>query len=176
MAVDATRSGLEIGDRELKEKTRLSAHDLCKNSKPLPKTRDHATSNDVILPIKPEYVRLIVDRKKNYEYRKYKLRPTIERLWLYETAPISAIRYVMSTASPRRPGEVCDSSGIGNDDFDAGLKESKYGYPVLAVSRLPDILTKKTLEAKFGIKSLQGFRYVPKDILEMYPIDPPRRI
>jgi hypothetical protein len=49
---------------------------------------------DVVLTIKPEFVKLLADRTKNHEYRKYKLRETVERLWLYETAPTSAITYV----------------------------------------------------------------------------------
>src|SRR5215472_8373980 len=41
--------------------------------------------------------------------------------------------HVMITSKPREPGEINDPSGIGNDDFDKGLKESKFGYPVLGV-------------------------------------------
>ena len=47
--------------------------------------------SDVILCIKPEFTQLIAERKKNHEYRKYKLKETVVRLWLYETAPTSAI-------------------------------------------------------------------------------------
>ena len=49
---------------------------------------------DVVLTIKPEFVKLLAARTKNHEYRKYKLRDTVERIWLYETAPTSAITSV----------------------------------------------------------------------------------
>lgn len=56
-------------------------------------TLDRAYS-DAILTIKPEFAKLIAKREKNYEYRKYELRETVQRIWLYETAPTSAITYV----------------------------------------------------------------------------------
>lgn len=46
---------------------------------------------DAILSIKPEFTQLISKRRKNHEYRKYKLKESVTRLWLYETAPTSAI-------------------------------------------------------------------------------------
>jgi predicted transcriptional regulator len=45
---------------------------------------------DAILAIKPIFVKLIVERKKNHEFRKYLLEDA-ERLWLYQTAPVSKI-------------------------------------------------------------------------------------
>lgn len=49
---------------------------------------------DAILTIKPQWADLIEKREKNHEFRKYELRSTVERIWLYTTAPISAITYV----------------------------------------------------------------------------------
>ena len=45
---------------------------------------------DAIIAIKPHFVQLIAQRKKNHECRKYKL-ASVQRLWLYETAPKSMI-------------------------------------------------------------------------------------
>ncbi|ESK94002.1 hypothetical protein Moror_12896 [Moniliophthora roreri MCA 2997] len=119
---------------------------------------------DVILCIKPEFVKLISTREKNYEYRKYKLRSSLERLWLYETAPTSAITYVMSTTEPKTPGQVRDPTGVGNDDFDAGKKVSKYGYPVTGLWRLRSPVTSKQLKETYGIAVPQGFCYLPKKL------------
>lgn len=54
---------------------------------------ENRVSTDAILAIKPEFTKLIVARKKNHEFRNYKLE-TVTRFWLYETAPTSAITYV----------------------------------------------------------------------------------
>ena len=55
---------------------------------------DDRSLEDAILCIKPEFTKLIAERKKNHEYRKYKLKDSVKHLWLYETAPTSAITYV----------------------------------------------------------------------------------
>jgi len=49
---------------------------------------------DAILCIKPEFMDLIVSQEKNHEYRGYRMRDTVERIWLYVTAPTSALTYV----------------------------------------------------------------------------------
>lgn len=59
---------------------------------------------DVILCIKPEFVRLIVKGDKNHEFRKYKLKDSVRRLWFYETAPtssITCIRILVQIVRPR---------------------------------------------------------------------------
>ncbi|CDO72591.1 hypothetical protein BN946_scf184985.g10 [Trametes cinnabarina] len=149
---------------------------------------------DVVLSIKPEFTKLISERKKNHEYRKYKLKESVDRLWLYETAPTSAIttgpgerpvvRYISTLplrpvlSSDRYddapegslcmsvPGEVNDPSGIGNDDFDKGLKQSKYGYPVTGLYRLKKPLTTSELKQRFDIAVPQGWRYATKRLVE----------
>ena len=71
-------------------------------AKPRPATKpafdaDGRSTTDVLLTIKPEFTKLIAQRKKNHEYRKYKLKESVCRLWLYETAPTSAITCVVSS-------------------------------------------------------------------------------
>ncbi|KAH9856726.1 hypothetical protein C2E23DRAFT_453402 [Lenzites betulinus] len=121
---------------------------------------------DVLLSIKPEFTKLISQQKKNHEYRKYKLKDSVVRLWLYETAPTSAITYVMETTTPRVPGEVNDPTGVGNDDFDKGLKQSKYGYPVTGLYKLKEPITTLELKSRFDIAVPQGWRYATKKLVE----------
>ena len=61
------------------------------------KSKEDRVYTDTILTIKPEFAQMIEKREKNHEYRKYELRDTVERLWLYETAPTSALTYVFSS-------------------------------------------------------------------------------
>ncbi|GAM91558.1 hypothetical protein ANO11243_096100 [Dothideomycetidae sp. 11243] len=121
---------------------------------------------DVILSIKPRFVELIVSGEKNHEYRKYKLRDSVVRLWLYETAPSSRIRYVVKTTTPKTQGQVKDPSGIGNDDFDAGLKPAKYGYPVLDIYELPSALTAAILRRECDVSPPQRYCFVPESLFE----------
>jgi hypothetical protein len=54
----------------------------------------------VLLAIKPVHLANIASQQKNHEYRSYRLKDGIERMWLYETSEggkgRSAITYVSS--------------------------------------------------------------------------------
>ncbi|KAK7408561.1 hypothetical protein QQX98_009266 [Neonectria punicea] len=97
---------------------------------------------DVLLSIKPPHFVNIASQQKNHEYCKYWLKDGVERLWLYETGDEggrSSITHiaVVPAAVRRTPGTVpTEPFGIGNDDFNAGRKVSKYGYPILKLYEL----------------------------------------
>jgi hypothetical protein len=42
-------------------------------------------TTDALLAIKPEHLANIATQAKNHEYRKYRLRDEVVRLWFYET-------------------------------------------------------------------------------------------
>ncbi|EGU74661.1 hypothetical protein HZS61_005666 [Fusarium oxysporum f. sp. conglutinans] len=103
------------------------------NAMPPSKNRAERVETDVLLAIKPEHLENIISREKNHEYRKYRLKDGVSRLWLYETGSgggRSSITYiaVITPNTRHEPGFVpTEPFGIGNEDFNAGLKESKYG-------------------------------------------------
>jgi len=113
--------------------------------------RGSETVTDVVLYIRPEHMTKIAVQTKNHDYRKYKLPDTVHRLWFFETEPVNAITFMATTGPAKRPGEVHDSSGIGNDDFDAGLKGCKFGYPIIQLYQFTDPLDRKTLKGKYGL-------------------------
>jgi hypothetical protein len=41
------------------------------------------------------------------------------------------------TKEPKIPGELRNIPGTGNEDFDKGLKKSKFGYPIWELFELP---------------------------------------
>ncbi|KAF4983794.1 hypothetical protein FZEAL_878 [Fusarium zealandicum] len=98
--------------------------------------------SDVLLSIKPGHFANIVGRQKNHEYRKYRLKDCIGRLWLYETgggSGRSSIPHiaVIPPSVRHTPGSVpVEPLGIGNAEFNAGLIQSKYGYPILELYEL----------------------------------------
>ena len=73
----------------LKQTHRVSKSSAATKSKPKPKSKPKAADNrvlsDVLLAIKPNHLANIAAQQKNHEYRKYRLRDGVERLWLYET-------------------------------------------------------------------------------------------
>lgn len=64
------------------------------------------------------------------------------------------------------PGFVpTEPFGIGNEEFNAGLKESKYGYPILELYELvhPVTLTEMKCRWKMGGAPM-GWQYVERDL------------
>lgn len=75
----------------------------------------------------------------------------------------------MVTSRPKTPGQVKDPSGVGNDDFDAGLKKSKFGYPVLGLYRLKTPL-KPAVMKEYEILPPQGLVYATKTLVDGIPL------
>lgn len=65
---------------------------------------------------------------------------------------------------------MCDSSGVGNDDFDNGLKKSKYGYPVVGLYRLKTPLNSDAMK-EYGVSPPQSYMFVPKKMFDALPLD-----
>ena len=95
----------------------------------------------------------------------------VTRIWLYENAPVSAITHMMETSNPKIPGEVQDSTGIGNDDFDKGLKKSRYGYPVLTLYQLLDPITVTDLQNLYGLEAPETGIYAPLLLVQSQTYD-----
>ncbi|KAM0284331.1 hypothetical protein ACHAO9_009256 [Fusarium lateritium] len=122
---------------------------------------------DVLLAIKPVHLANIVSQQKNHEYRKYRLRDGVTRLWLYETSAgggRSSITHIAVIPDSVRhtPGTVpTEPFGIGNAEFNAGLKQSKYGYAVLELYELIHPVTLAEMKSQWGMGGApMGWRYV----------------
>ncbi|KAI3337444.1 hypothetical protein HD806DRAFT_476690 [Xylariaceae sp. AK1471] len=117
-------------------------------------------------PSSRKHLANIASRKKNHEYRKYRLPDGVERLWLYETANgggTASITHIAVIPDSVRhvPGQVpTEPPGIGNDDFNAGLKQSKYGYPILELYELVQPVTRAEMKSKWDMSAPMGWRYV----------------
>ena len=109
-------------------------------------TKEPSQRADILMSIKPDHMRNIVSRLKTHEYRKYLLPGSVQRIWFYTTAPDQEVRHVATIGPGKQPGEVPEDGGLGNDDFNAGLKQSKYGYPILNLYELKPPLSLATLK------------------------------
>jgi hypothetical protein len=81
----------------------------------------------------------------------------------------------MLTSRPKTPGQVQDPTGAGNDDFDKGLKKSKFGYPVLGLYKLREPLKAEKM-SEYGISPPQGLVYATKELVEGVPIEAMERL
>ncbi|GAB1314646.1 ASCH domain-containing protein [Madurella fahalii] len=138
-----------------------------------PKSSSDRVETDVLLAIKPVHLANIASQQKNHEYRKYCLRDGVTRLWFYETSEgghgRSAITHiaVIPKSVRRTPGTVpTEPFGIGNDDFNKGLKQSKYGYPILELYELIEPVALSEMKDRWGLAAPMGWRYLGKDLWE----------
>lgn len=154
---------------------------------------DDRVRTDVLMAIKPVHLANIASQAKNHEYRKYRLHDDVTRLWFYETRGDgdgrASITYVSALPSQpslnqprltalhrhiavipaavrRTPGQVpTEPPGIGNEDFNAGRKESKYGYPMLELYELLRPVTLAEMKTSWGMGGApMGWRYVGADL------------
>ena len=91
---------------------------------------------DVVISIKPKFVDLIKDGHKNYEFRKYIPKKGVDKLWIYTSSPICTLEYVAVIDNIVTYPKHIIEEGIGNDDFNNGLKQSKHAYHIKHLYRL----------------------------------------
>ena len=137
---------------------------------------NHFLDTDIVLAIKPKFAEAIRTQEKNHEYQKYKIGSTVTRFWLYETEPVNAIQYVISVGPAKTPGEVQDPTGLGNDDFDKGLKESKYGYPIFGMWQLKEPLPGSLMKELIGIHPPHRYEYATTELIAQYPNEAMKQI
>ncbi|OAX81659.1 hypothetical protein ACJ72_04002 [Emergomyces africanus] len=129
-------------------------------------------NKDIFMSIKPEHISNIASRAKNHEYRRYLLPSSVRHIWFYTTAPFSRIEYVARISRGKVPGEVQEDGGLGNADFNAGKKLSKYGYEILDLWKLRQPISLKLAISKGFLKGApQKYSWVPLAFLESYPIN-----
>jgi predicted transcriptional regulator len=129
---------------------------------------------DILISIYPNHVVDIVARQKNHEFRKYLIPITVKRMWIYETAPISAIRYCAVIDPGKQPGELAedDLDGLNNRKFNDGetLKPggsgSRYAYKISELYRLESSFTLEDLKNKGWVKGApQKYNFAPQEMV-----------
>ncbi|KAG7405047.1 hypothetical protein Forpe1208_v014783 [Fusarium oxysporum f. sp. rapae] len=137
------------------------------------KSRVDRVETDVLLAIKPEHLANIISREKNPECRKYRLKDGVSRLWIYETGSgggHSSITHIAVIPPDTRhePGSApTEPFGIGNEDFNAGLKESKYAYPILELYELVNPVTFNEMKTRWSMGGApMGWQYVASNLWE----------
>ncbi|KAK6502456.1 hypothetical protein TWF506_003038 [Arthrobotrys conoides] len=131
---------------------------------PLPPSKSKPSSkSDFVISIYTRHVESILAGTKTYEFRKYPL--PARDMWIYETAPVSAIRYYAVIAAPCRPGEIpegdlhIERNRQFNDGLsgtlvpDKGNKKPRkevnwYAHRVLEVWKLKEAMSLKALVEK----------------------------
>ena len=118
--------------------------------------------NEVLFSLKPQFSELIEKKEKSHEFRKYRPKNLPTRLWFYITAPVSKLMYIADVAPVVQFPNKIPSEGYGNDDFNKGLKKSKFAFPILHLYKIKKPLTLKHLRANYAFTAPQGFAYMSR--------------
>ncbi len=133
-------------------------------------------TSDVILPMQDPYMSQIVNGTKNYEFRKYCLKPSVKRIWFYRTAPHSALTHICEIlpARTRNPGDApLEEDGAGNSEFNNRHKDwdgYDFAYKIVSVYELRKPISLAALRSEFGFKSApRGLVYLPHPVAKRVP-------
>ena len=84
----------------------------------------------IFISIKPEFTTRIENKEKNYEFRNYKPKQEIDTLFVYEAMPTGKLKYIIEIDKIIKYPKKIVKKGYGNEDFNKGLKSSKYTYEI----------------------------------------------
>jgi predicted transcriptional regulator len=126
---------------------------------------------DVILPMTNYHMQKIVHREKTYEFRRYHIASSVQRVRFYLNAPFSHIAYICEIDPARTRGtgdEPLPEDGLGNKEFNERHKDMfryDFAYRVQSTYRLVEPITLAEMKARFGIKCApRGLIYTPESI------------
>ena len=132
---------------------------------------------NIFMSIKPEHMANIASGVKNHEYRRYLLPSSIRYIWFYTTAPVSAIQYVARISRGKTQGQVPEDGGLGNADFNAGKKQSKFGYEILALWHLGQSITlRQAMQRGFLKGPPQKYTFVSELVRTEWPLEDQTRV
>lgn len=116
----------------------------------------------------------IVTCEKTYEFRKYCLQQSVERIWFYRTAPYSSIEYICEIlpARTRNPGDAAlEEDGLGNREYNMRHKDwdgYDFAYRILSVYRIDKPITLGELRQKHGLGCApRGLVYAPSSLTKL---------
>lgn len=113
----------------------------------------------IYLSIKPKFTKMIETGEKNHEFRKYYPKEKIDHLYVYESAPTSALKYIIQIGEVIEYPNKISELGYGNADFNNGLKKSKYAYQIVHVDILEKPICLSELKQKYGFSAPQSYAY-----------------
>ena len=80
-------------------------------------------------------------------------------MFVYETVPTCALKYIISIDKIIEYPNKIKEDGYGNDDFNNGLKKSKYAYHIAEVYRLLSPISLDDLKKLYGFAAPQSYAY-----------------
>lgn len=120
-------------------------------------------NSDILFSIQPRYIKMILDGRKTLEYRnKYWKVSYPNWFYVYESKPISKLKYVLFLDHPYKMGEVIPYTSYGTDSFNNCSMHRNYAYPIKEIFEINPPIDLATLRT-IGITPPQNYLYVSKN-------------
>ncbi|KAJ7192327.1 hypothetical protein GGX14DRAFT_380209 [Mycena pura] len=126
---------------------------------------------DCVLPMTDDYMQNIVRGEKTYEFRRYRIPASVERIWFYLNAPLSRIAYVceIDPAVTRNEGDPkLPEDGLGNKEYNTFHKDWRgydFAYRVRSVYEILEPITLAKMKSHYGCGGApRGLIYLPETI------------
>lgn len=113
----------------------------------------------IYISIKPEHTQKIITGEKNYEFRKYCPKQKINVLYVYETVPTCALKYILELGDIIKYPDKITKDGYGNSLFNKGLKKSQYAYEIKHVHVLENPIILSKLKTDYNFVPPQRYAY-----------------
>jgi predicted transcriptional regulator len=86
---------------------------------------------------------------------------------LYVSSPDQTLRYIATISHGKSPGEIEVEDGMGNADFNAGLKRdvAAYAYEIKELYQLNEPLALTEMQERYGATLPQRFSYVSEKMV-----------
>lgn len=83
------------------------------------------------------------------------------------SSPDQTLRYIATISRGKSPGEIELEDGMGNADFNEGLKKAiaTYAYEIKELYQLKEPLPLTEMQGRYGATFPQRFSYVPEKMI-----------
>ncbi|MBA2868842.1 hypothetical protein [Methanococcus maripaludis] len=124
---------------------------------------------DVLISIKPKYVKKIMENSKKYEFRKQIFKKSVEKIYIYSTSPVMKIigYFKFGTVLTGNPKEIWKKLhnvvGIEEKEFFEYFKDKNIAFAIEINDfvKLDAPIDPKKINANF--RPPQSFYYINKD-------------
>jgi len=116
---------------------------------------------------------MIVDQRKNYEFRSRLYPLTVVRIWFYETAPTSALTFIceVDPGLARDPSNPLPLDGHRNKEFNEGIEpdwsRTLYAYKVRSCYKIRNPISLQELKKTYQYSGApRGMVYITNQMME----------
>lgn len=121
---------------------------------------DFIKPKEILISLKPNFLDLIITHKKTYEFRKFCVAEPVRNFWVYVTKPTAKLAYRFAIGPCSKYPLKIPENGIGNKEFNNGLKQSKYAYPIIHVDKMNNGISLYQLKREYNFFPPQNFIYL----------------